>query len=274
MRQRFERQADRKGVRVQDRDLAIVEAVWEARYLTNMQIRNLFFKPTTYSWCKKRIRVLYDLGYLRKRPAHVNQRDIYYLGLKGKRYIIEKFDLPKAHVDAVAGVSGGQVETPMMFMQHELTISRLYVNAQLESRQLGIGLEWKNARMLELEKLGVQPDAWIQVQRGVKSKQAFLEFTAAFPTVAELRGKLAAYEELFLRSQPVQVLWFTTSPAKATRLKACIREVDWHDYFCVALIDEASHFLTRPIWWWSESSEAARWISPLEPEDQRGRGGG
>ena len=64
--------------------------------------------------------------------------------------------------------------------------------------------------------------------------------SSAFPTVTELRGKLAAHEELFLRSQPTQMLWFTTSPGKSTRLEACIRDADWRDYFWVGLVDDAS----------------------------------
>ena len=74
MAKRFERK-ERYRVRLTKRDLAIVEAVFEARYLTNELVFQLFFKPTAFSWCKQRMRYLFDLGYLKKRQVHINEPD-------------------------------------------------------------------------------------------------------------------------------------------------------------------------------------------------------
>ena len=262
MRGRFQRQTNRQGVRLGERDYGVVEAVYEARYMTNHQIAALFFSPTTFAWCKKRLRALFDLGYLRKRPAYINEPDIYYLGLRGRRYIMRQRGLPKAYVEKVAGVSGGRAKYPTLFMEHDLALSRVYVKARLECQAQGYRYEWKNTRMLELEDLGVQPDAWIRLARGQGSKAAFIEFTAQMPDAGEMAAKLAGYEALFDREGPTQVLWFTTSRNKRQRLRDRIMGNPYRGFFCLGLLEEASGFLTRPIWWWSEAEEPVAFVTP------------
>jgi DNA-binding Lrp family transcriptional regulator len=262
VRDRFQRASKRRGVRLGERDFAIVEAIYEARYMTNRQIANLLFAPTTYSWCKKRIRALFDLGYLRKRPAYVNEPDIYYLGLRGRRYIMRHHDLPMEYVAKVSGVSGGRAKYPTLFMDHDLALSGLYVRARQDCVAHGYEYTWRNTRMLELEDLGVQPDAWVRIARGGGSKAAYIEFTAQMPSAAEMNGKLAGYEALFEKAGPTQVLWFTTSRNKQGRLRDRIMGNQYRGFFSLGLIEDARQFLTRPIWWWSESEELVCFVTP------------
>jgi hypothetical protein len=253
MTRRFARKA-REGDHLIDRDYRIVEAVFAARYMTLRQINDLLFLPTTFSYCKQRCRVLYDLGYLRKRVVHQNEPDIYYLGLKGKRHIASQGAWSREQVNLITGTSGGVARTPMLMMEHELTLARLYVNARLECAGYGWELTWKNARMLELEQLGMQPDAWLAVSSGDKGRQAFLEFTAAMPSASELSGKLERYQAYWERTQdPTAVLWLTTSKRKAQRLLEGIRGCPYRDYFLVGLIEDAGTFLTRRMWHWGDA---------------------
>jgi len=262
MTRRFQR-VQRKGIRLTELDFEMVEAVLDARYLTNQMMVRLFFKPTTFSWCKQRMRYLFDLRYLNKRRAYMNEPDIYFLGLKGKHYIVSLGGYTKEQVDKVAGVSGGRAKAPILMMNHELTVSKLYTNARLECREYGWDMRWKNTRMLELERLGVEPDAWIEVTNEDKHRQAFIEFTAAMPTKRELAGKIERYEGYWERTgQPIPVLWLTTSRSKANRLWEGVLQSIYEDYFLVGLIEDAGHFLTRSIWRWSESEEKVRWVSP------------
>ena len=269
MAKRFER-IKRRRIRLTERDFKIVEAVFEARYMTNKMIARLFFKPTTFSWCKQRIRYLFDLGYLKKRKAYINEPDIYFLGLKGRRYIASLGEYPQEMVDKIAGVSGGSAAAPFLMMRHDLTLSSLYVNARLETRRYGFSMRWKNARMLELMKLGLQPDAFIAVGKGDKERAAFIEFTAVVPTKREMRRKIIGYEQYLesercrqdLGVESVAVLWLTDSPSKVSRLAEAIWQSVYRDYFLIGLIDEATNFITSPIWKWSESDEKVSWISP------------
>ena len=114
--------------------------------------------------------------------------------------------------------------------------------------------------------MGVQPDAWLRISSGDKHKQAYLEFTREMPRASELKAKLTSYEALFERARPTQVLWFTTSQAKASRLAKAFRRLAYGEYFCVALIEEAPEFLTKPIWRWAGSSELVSFVRPLVPD--------
>ena len=157
---------------------------------------------------------------------------------------------------------------PALMMRHDLTLSRLYVNTRLECRRYGWDLSWKNARLLELEKLGIQPDAWLGVSHKGRTREAFLEFTAAMPNARELSGKLAGYHALWDRArQPVAVLWLTTSRGKANRLLGAIRKKDYRDYYFVGLIEAARSFLTAKMWLWGDAGESERddmvqWLRP------------
>ena len=262
MTKRFER-VERKGIRLTARDLRIVEAVFEARYLTNQMIARLLFAPTIFSTCKQRLRYLYDLGYLAKRRAHVNEPDVYYLGLRGKRHIAAQGEYPKEDVDRIAGVSGGSAAAPILMMEHELTLSRLYVNARLECAAYGWTLRWRNARMLELARFGVQPDAWLEVVGEQRRLQAYLEFTAVLPTAQEMDAKVRRYQGHWEGlPAPIPVLWLTTSRSKAQSLRKGIADSPYRDYFLLGLIEEAGQFLTQRMWSWSESEEMVQWIKP------------
>jgi hypothetical protein len=246
MTKRFERTA-RQGIRLTERDLQIVEAVFAARYLTNRMITRLLFRPTTFSTCKQRLRYLYDLGYLAKRQAQVNEPDVYYLGLQGRRYIVSRGEYSKDDVERIAGVSGSEASAPMLMMEHELALSRLYVDA----------------RLLELLELGIQPDAWIEVRGEQRSKEAYLEFTAVMPTRPELASKIARYEAHWQAlATPIPVLWLTTSRSKLEVLRRGIVNSGYKDFFLFGLMDEAGQFLTQRMWWWSESEEMIQWIKP------------
>jgi hypothetical protein len=264
---RFERRP-RAGVTLTERDLRTVTAVFEARYLTNRQVGRLFYRAEDSSSCRQRLRYLYDLDYLRKRAAGPNDPDIYFLGLEGRRYISTLGTWSRERVDKIAGVSGESVAAPALMMEHELTLAGLYVSARLQGQEIGWEMQWKNARMLELETLDMQPDAWIGVQRGEQQQEAFIEFTAAMPNAAELAGKLARYQGFWERTQrPIAVLWFTTSQQKAERLLQGIRPSLYQDFFLVGLIEDAAHFLTRKMWRWGASSthEAqgmVQWLCP------------
>ena len=78
-------------------------------------------------------------------------------------------------------------------MRH-LTLSALYTNATIEASDQGIHLTWRNGRMLELKKLGFQPDAFL-IATGARVVAGFVEFTSAFPDAKDLQAKIKAYEQ-------------------------------------------------------------------------------
>ncbi len=262
MSKRFERHK-RVGVQLTERDLETVEAVFEARYMTNQQVGRLLYNAQGSSYCRQRLRYLYDLGYLSKRASGPNDPDIYYLGPAGRRHIATQRGIEVEMVERAAGVSGAGAPAPALMMQHELTLSGLYVDARLQCREHGWEMAWKNTRALELEDLGMQPDARIEVTHGDKARSAFIEFTAVLPEGRELAGKIARYEHYWeATKQAIPVLWLTTSRRKANGIIAGVHRSEYKDYFLVGLIEDAGQFLTRRMWSWSEAEGMLQWLKP------------
>jgi hypothetical protein len=252
----------------------IVEDVYWARYMTNEQIARLHFslsrqgKPT--SQCKRRTRYLFDRGYLKKRKTGINEPDVYYLGLKGRRYVAQKRGLSQEQVDKVAGVSGGSAEAPFLMMRHDLTLSTLYVNARLDCQRWALIMRWWNERMLQLMNLGFQPDAFVCVEHKGIHRGAFLEFTSVVPPKTELTKKIEAYEQYLessrwghdLEVDSIGIMWLTTTRSKAQRIWEQVMKSDFRDCFLVGLIEDAGSFLTESMWRWSEEEEKTCFVPP------------
>ncbi len=272
MTERFTR-TKRKGLKLTPRDRQTIEAVFEARYLTNDHIGRLFYAPTTQAYCRKRCRYLFDRGYLFKRQVHMDEPDIYYLGTRGRHYIEKVRGLEREYVRKVAGVSGTGSD-PSLYMEHDLTLSKLYVDARLECARWGWEYAWKNTRMLAEEIKGFEPDAWVEVARGGHAKQAFIEFTGRRPLAHELTQRLDAYARYWeAQGKGVPVLWFTTSRSQVNWLFDRISRHRYADYFLVALIENKSNFLTAPIWRWVKSQEPICFLKPPTVVYQSERGG-
>ena len=274
MRGRYQRQSDRKGFWLTKRDMQIVEAVFEARYITTHQIAELLFQGVSYSQCRYRVRGLFDLGHLKKRTTYRTEPDILYLGLRGKRHIQKSRGLQKGYVEKVSGV--GRKETiSVREMSHDLTLADLYIAARRNCGEREWQLTWRNTRMLELAKLGVEPDAWLQVREGDKSRAAYLEFTDVMPPAKEMNHKLSGYEGLFDREGATRVLWVTTSKAKGVQLRDRVAANYYASYFYVSLIESKEGLLTEPIWRVGGKRQPAAFI-PISEEarDRRSEMGG
>ncbi len=227
-----------KGRFLTERDKQVIEAVYEARYLTRSQIQQLFFGSATRA--KTRLRILYNNGWLRKREVGQNREDVYFLGVKGRHLIEERLKLQRDYVAKVSGVPG--TGATLLYLDHELAISALYVALRLETRLHNWTLTWRNARQLELGKLGVQPDAYFQV-KGQGTKEAFIEFTAVLPKPTEMKRKLEGYAEVWKKRRPIPVLWLTTSKAKLSSLKRQAGEG-----ILLGLYEDKGQLLTGKIW--------------------------
>jgi hypothetical protein len=228
-----------------ENDEAIIRAVYEARYLSADLIIDLLFRETLAKWAYGRLRDLYDLKFLDKRVTFANLPDVYFLGLQGRRYFKK---LGCENVDETAGDSGGTPLDTLLWMRHDLTVSKLYVWARLEAARRGWEMEWKNARVLEVEKLGVQPDGWIRVGKPGQMFEGYIEFTNQLTSRAEIEKKIRQYQGRG------NVLWFTTTEAK---LRAIQPHLTGH--YALALVEEAKEWLTAPIWHWQGQKRS--WIT-------------
>lgn len=236
--------------RLTARDYEIVKAVFEARYLTNVEIGNMFFGGKVTSQCKTRLKALYDFGsdpekgksgMLDKRQGYINEKDIYFLGDKGISYIAKHHPTyTRWDVKAIAGLPA-TTKLPNLFMEHELTLSRLYTRARVEASELGYNMMWKNTAALRRERLGFYPDAWLKVYNG-STHEAYLEFTADLTSVAK---KPSQYDRYL---PDAWVLWVTTSLDKLDKIGTAIAGSKNPGRFWVALLEDCKGFLSQPMW--------------------------
>lgn len=249
MKGRFDRSQQAKHFAITERDLSIVKAVFTARYLTLEMVGELFFSGRGGSSAKRRLRILFDQRFLDKRQANQNAPDVYYLGIRGVRYIEGLVDegslsfLRKEAVRKLRGVSGKAQENPALFLSHELTLSRFYVSAVLESRRESLDLSYRSTRALELMNLGFEPDAFIDVtyvdgEGKRRGKAAFVEFTQVLPK--DLKSYVGIRQEYLESGRcrhdfgagSISVLWFSTSAHKCQQILSAIAvtvdEPAWH----------------------------------------------
>ena len=72
------------------------------------------------------------------------------------------------------------------------------------------------------------------------------------------------------RVEQIAILWFTTSRNKAHNIRRAVLQCLYPDYFLVGLIEDAGHFVTKPIWWWNEAAEPVCWVRPPGAFDAAG----
>ena len=253
--------SERKYVHFTERDGLIVQAVFLARYLTNRQIGRLFFPNEESSACRTRTRYLFDKGYLKKRPSPINEPDVFYLGLRGRKHVSQTLNCPQDYVDRVAGVAG-----EARAVSHDLAVSDLYVSLVLQCRERHWTLKWQNARMLELRGWPVQPDGRFRIEE--LNKEAFIEYTDALPSKKQMDGKLKGYAELF-GDDPVPILWFFSSKTKLHQLHRYVKGWPYEDWVLMGLVEE--DFLTRPVWKWVGSKELVVFVARHEIIKAEGR---
>ena len=255
---RFERRArtERKELRLNPRLARIITHVSCCRYLTLNQILELEFKPTTRSWAKDYLRKLFDAGYLRKRGNVPHwEPDIYYNGLEARNWLAKTYKLDKEWLKKIGGVPGGN-EPPMT---HDLTVSWLYVRAVLECRLRQWEMRFKSTRVLELEGLGVQPDAHLTVETPSGIHEAYIEYSDQLPDQTEMKKKLDGYRALWEKTgEGIPVLWFTSNDKKATRVVRWLSDFVYKDYVLVGDVGSAPRFLTARMWNWQ--GETVSWI--------------
>ena len=256
----------RKYIRFTQRDGLTVQAIFRARYLTNVHVRDLFYKPTTYSWCKQRLRYLYDKGYVTYRQASMSEPYVYYLALKGKRYVASHCtDWTYEQIAKIAGVRAKSEMVSDLMIRHDLVLSDLYVAAQGQCWEHGWDLAWENARMLELRRLGVQPDAYLRIEKGERVlRKAFVEFTSAMPVYKEMKSKLAKYEPAIDKVPDAVVLWLTTSQAKMEKLYRWTKDYRYREWIVFGLMEDQGHFLDEQVWIRHGSERRVGLIAPEE----------
>lgn len=275
----------RAGLRLTERDRAVVDALDRYRALTAAQIAALFFgrKETAQggsvsSRCQYRLKLLFQHGYVWRdappaKPSEGRRPLVYCLDRRGVAW------LTQTNPERVQKTRwrGRHNLVSWPFLAHLLATNEVRVAVELAARQQGIGLDaWQDERRLRSTLVGqpgfapkaaLIPDGYFRlVDRGFRYHQ-FLEVDRATETVgyAEDRSrhktfarKIQAYLAYYGSGQyakhygtrALRVLTVTTSPTRLRHLKAVTARVGGGSQFWFATLQQISQasVLTQPIW--------------------------
>lgn len=204
---RYRRASAPPAMQLTPRDIRIVQHVYEMRFLTREQVQKLEFSPSTASYCKRRLALLFHHSYLDRKfiPApgsYGSTRAIYCLTTKGARLLAHETQM---NVDW----RPKDTERELYFLQHTLASNDFRVCATLASQRLSLSLEWTDERTLRRNEmkdyvadprhggrnLAIVPDGYFQLQGDDIQASFALELDRSTVEERPFKAKVRAYGE-------------------------------------------------------------------------------
>ncbi len=189
------------------RDIRVVHWVYKMRFLIREQIQRLEFSPSTASYCKRRLALLFHHGYLDRKfiptpGSFGSTRAIYALTAKGARLLAHEL---KTEVNWRPRDS----ERELYFLQHTLAGNDFRICATIAAQRLDLALDWANERRLKRremkdyvadpkqdgERLTIVPDGYLRVSNGHSTSAFALELDRATVEEKPFKAKVRAYGE-------------------------------------------------------------------------------
>jgi hypothetical protein len=207
---RYRRASHPPRMQITARDIRVVRAVYKMRFLTREQVQALEFGPSTASYCKRRLSLLYHHGVLDRKfiPAigsFGSTRAIYCLTRKGAELLAHQLAVSPADLAWRPALS----ERELYFLQHTLAINDFRICAILSARQSGLALDWTDERTLRRremrdyvadpkargQNLTVVPDGYFTLTIGDTAPAFALELDRATVEEKPFKAKVRAYGE-------------------------------------------------------------------------------
>lgn len=137
-------------MRLTDRDLRILRLVADFRYMSREQVERLEFAPSTASYCKRRLSLLYHNAYLQRaflplREAFGAARAYYMLDRRGADVLTEAFELTRSQVDW----RPRDARREALYMEHTLRINDMRTTMMLAAEAAHLKLDWIDERDLK-----------------------------------------------------------------------------------------------------------------------------
>ncbi|MGH7484022.1 MAG: replication-relaxation family protein, partial [bacterium] len=184
---RYRRASTPPAMQLSARDIRIVRWVYEMRFVTREQLQRLEFSPSTASYCKRRLALLFHNGFVDRKfiptpGSFGSTRAIYCLSSKGMQLLAHEL---QTDIDW----RPRDTERELYFLQHTLASNDFRVSATIASRRLGLSMDWTDERTLRRgemkdyvadprhdgEKLAVIPDGYFRLHDDEKSLAFALE---------------------------------------------------------------------------------------------------
>lgn len=273
-------------MRLNERDLAIVDAVHRHRVLSTAQIAQLFF-PSSYtgdvsSNCRRRLRGLVEAGFLHRDEQEQKRTAgrlpyLFMLTEPGVQLLMEELGLEREDIDWRPDYN--DVRWP--FLRHQLAINDALVAFKLATEAIGWRLQqWTDDRILRKQhidrvyvpehgrEVAVVPDAFFRLESPDASVGMcfFLEIDRATMTVAgasqrtrSWQDRIRAYQTFIgsdamrdrYGTRRVRVLTITTTEQRLNALKIATESVGGRlrYWFTTTGLATPRTVLIEPIWW-------------------------
>jgi hypothetical protein len=271
---RYRRASTPPAMQLTARDIRIVNWVYEMRFATREQIERLEFSPSTASYCKRRLSLLFHHGYLSRTFIHApgsfgSAKAIYCLAGKGMRLLAHelKTDIDWRQADN---------RRELYFLQHTLAGNDFRTYVTMASAQRGLSLDWTDERTLKRgemkdyvadprhsgQKLAVIPDGYFRLT-GPQGTTAFaLELDRGTVEEKPFKTKIRALGEWKLSGQyakrfgteSLRVLFVVApnerDPHRVGRIKRWSEAEGARSLFWFAAIEDIndSTVLDEPVW--------------------------
>jgi hypothetical protein len=274
-RSRDKRPKKLAALRLTHRDIQLMQAVYEYRFLDTEQLQRLFFPSKHRAY--ERLRLLYEHGFLDrvlrgKNMERMNTPLIYVLDKKGVA-VLEEVLKEKLVWDA------RQKELSDFFLDHNIMVNDFRIRMTMALQALGIPLlSWTseselrannthvNVKLAEdrSKRVALIPDAYFQISVQNEDRRFFLEVDMGTMTLKRFQTKVRAYNryaELEQRENTqrpgFRVLTITPSLARMEHLKLATEAVGGKNRFWFSTLSclEVETVLTTPIWYKAQSRD-------------------
>lgn len=171
------------AIRLTARDELVLRVVARFRLARTSDILTIAFPRTRADTAARRLRRLYDAGYLDVLSRDLSAENAYGLGPKGRAWAQNR--------------SFEALKRPSGSLGHHLATVRVWANLMRFTHEYGIRLDlfkpdWEIRRMAS--DVSLVPDALVQVTKGDKILRLALEVDLGTESIRVLRQKIATYE--------------------------------------------------------------------------------
>jgi len=274
---RYKRAVSPPPMQLTARDVRILSAASDMRFLTREQVQELLFSPSTASYCKRRLALLYHNAYLDRIyvPAlnsFGSTKAIYTLATKGASVVARDRKIDERELDWRARHN----DRELYFMRHTLAINDFRIAVTLAAQERGLAVSWTDERALKRREmkdyvddpkhqgrqLVVVPDGYFTVEQG-RHKSAFaVEIDRATVEEKPFKEKVRAYGEWKVTGtyerryaiKSLRVLWViadvTRDSTRLERIKRWTEAEGGRSLFWFAMLDDISPqtIIEAPVW--------------------------
>ena len=262
---RYRRASSPPPMQLTARDVRVLNAVCDMRFLTRAQIQQLIFSPSTASYCKRRLALLYHNAYLDRiyvpsMNVFGSTKAIYTLAPKGASVVARDRKVEVRELDWRAGHN----DRELYFMRHILAVNDFRIRLTLAAGPRGLSVLWTDERALRrremkdyvddpkhrYRRLAVVPDGYFTLDDAGHTSAFAVEIDRATVEEKPFKEKVRAYGEWKVTgayerrygTKSLRVLWVVADVLRdSTRLERIKRwtEADGgRSLFWFAMLDE------------------------------------